>query len=275
MGNMSFAGRGAAEKPRLFLHPYCLSSLELLDSLADRYGGELTVVVDTVFLVNSSRHSIVADAVPSVPALEADGVLVGIDPLEPGYVEGFIEGDRGLVEKYLPRGGGEAFERVKNSLLSSSYMLLAAQLGPRDLSYLLDTRFYRAAARIDAGAGDYREHILNRLGELEQLIWGLGIRITAYNYLREAYMAYGENAAEKALDDSTIMLWLHAKNSMGRTRMAPGNPWRSRGYSRVAALVKTVLEERIERYLDKIMIEEEKVAVLHRRLREKGVKVPA
>ncbi len=247
-------------RPLLLVHPYCLSSLGLLSELRKRYVEGINDKLDIRMLTVEYQLIDPFLLVPSVPALVVNGGIVGLDPLEPEYVAGYVEDDRDLMDKYLSHTPGEALERLAKTILSSSYLLVPLLLNPKGLSELLwNNGFLRAAVRPAAGLEDIRHYINERLSELTARINNVGLRITAYNYLRECRMAYGDNSISGALSINHILFWLNAKNSIGRAYMSPGSPHRYRSYRIVAGRILEVLDERFERYMEKLRSEERMV----------------
>ena len=199
----------------LYVHPYCISSYKVVRYLLERDALDKITVVSLI----SGNPLSLEKIIPSVPALEVNGKIVAIDPLEPEFVKNIINGLD--VSVYVPLNDEQIIKRFIDSVLASSYIAIQIYFGGMTVNDIIHTSFIEYALRTYFSKLDLnrvRKVLLNRINYIHDTILKVIPRIVAINYLRDLSITRGGKIDKsEAFDERKLMLWSIAKNSMGRS----------------------------------------------------------
>jgi len=198
----------------LYVHPYSISSYHVVDHLLNK--GLLNKL--TIIPLTSNNIVSIEKVIPGIPALEVNGKIVAIDPLEPQFVEGVI---RGLdISDYIPESDEKIIKRFVDSVRASSYVSIKIYFGGLMIEHLINSSFTEYALRTYYSKKDIvyiRKLLMENIESIKELIDKTIPKIVAINYLRDLVVSRsGKIDKGEALDLGKLMLWSIAKNSMGR-----------------------------------------------------------
>ncbi len=245
------------EKYTLYVHPYCVSSIRVLVYLHQEYH-KLPPGL-TVRVLTDKHTPFTKLLIPSVPALVSEDNIIAIDPLEPELVAAILENDVVAIHRYVPKNGEEAVKRYTESIIASSYLMLKTILDPDLPRRLINTEFYDYALRTRlAGTRDFRDYVERNVEKIILEANKYAPRITALNYLRDNFLVEGHGIRrDDVLDAKKIMLWMNAKNSIGRAYMFDDIIRDDGVLVHATENVLKILEDKFEKYLDRIIQEYE------------------
>ncbi len=252
---------------RLYLHPLCSSSKKVYEKIKEE---GILASIEIVSL--APGHSILTDKlIPSVPALEVGGELVGVDPLEPEYVIAVVQGESGEIGKYVPHDEAEALDRFTKSFIYSSYFMILEYLSGKAIEAALKSDFVHAAirsryvsrAKVDRFMNFLHMNIDSIRGRVKEYLE----RAVAYNYLREALLVYGHNRYREVLKPEPILLWLQAKASVGRAHILPHAEKVGVAMNNARRLAE-IIREREDRWVPRLLKEFKDLRVFANELEE-------
>ncbi|MEB3774147.1 MAG: hypothetical protein GSR86_04375 [Desulfurococcales archaeon] len=243
----------------MIIHPTCATSYTIVKHLHSKG------LLEKVELLSASDMGIVfKHRVWSVPWIMVNGEPVATDPVEPGEVEGIIEGSG--IEP--PRDPTLRFmETVLHSAHASSLALLWGSLDP-----VMDEDLIKAALRspltgytakdLDPSRIDYDEW-MDKFG-----------RALAISFVRELWWAAEGNPPQEPppMDELRVYVrhWLISKASLGRAGI-PLNPLKN-DYSRIDSMARFLgasykaLLRRVKREQEAILSDELYWRILEDRL---------
>ncbi len=241
----------------LFVHPYCVSSIRVLVYLHQEYHGPPIGL--SIRVLTDKYTPFTKLLVPSLPALASDDNMIAIDPLEPELLVAILENETETIHKYVPKNGEEAVKRYTESIIASSYLMLKTLLDPDLPHRLVNTEFYDYALRtILAGTKDFRNYVEKNIEKIILEANKYAPKITALNYLRDIFLVGGQGIRRgDVLDVKKIMLWMNAKNSIGRAYMSENTVYNDKTFIEASLRILGILENKFDKYMDKIIQEYE------------------
>ncbi|ABN69145.1 thioredoxin/glutaredoxin-like protein [Staphylothermus marinus F1] len=253
---------GKNVKGILYFHPLCTSSINVLEYIDKKPNIREKL---NIIALTREYYSEQLKIIPSVPALaDANNNILAIDPLEPQLVEAYVNEDHEIVNKYIPNSKDDALERFINSILASSYLTSKILVYPEIVTKLIYSEFSNIALRTRLYSNTalveiFKNYIRENIGLVMEKINHYVPRIVSYNYLREIILVYGiENINhDTVINDKTILLWLQAKNSIGRAYMYH-ELLLNKDKKRIDKALNTIidiLEEKIDKYISKLLEE--------------------
>lgn len=238
---------------KLIIHPLCLSSLKILKRIREKKLYNKIEIVSATLLGDKFLNTMIL----SIPMFIKNDHIVGIDPLEPEYVEAIIANDMITINQYLPKTPKEALDRFLSSIRSSSYITTRLVIEPRQVINLLNNVFVSAALRgYFLGEEKTRGYILyikSRINSLIPKIYDYSQRSAIYNYMREQYLINPmekEEFKKKILDKHEFILWLQAKISMERAYTFPELILDPRRIMDLADHILVILDEVFDKYFE-------------------------
>jgi len=232
---------------RLYLHPMCSSSARVFTRLMEE---GLLRAIEVVSL--DPHHGLLTDTlIPSVPALEIEGKLVAVDPLEPEFLEAVLRNDWGRLGAYVPRDEEEAIDRFIKSFIYSSYLMTLEYLSGEAVQAALRGSFARAAIRAWFMSAERAEQLIGALRgsifKIKKRVSEYLEKVVAYTFLREILTVFGGDSYTDALNPATVLLWLQAKASIGRAHLDPD-----------VAVDREIYHRKAERIIETVMARKNK-----------------
>jgi len=228
-----------------------MSSYRVVKYLLER---DVLDKITVVPLINGIPLSL-ERVIPSVPALEVNGKIAAIDPVEPEFIESVINDLD--ISRYIPLDNEQIIKRFIDSILASSYLAIQIYFSEMSLNDVIDTSFTEYALRTYFSRLDLnriRETLLNKMNYIQDTVSKVIPRIVAINYLRDMYIARGGKIdRSEFFDESKLMLWSIAKSSMGRT-FTPLIDYTMENIEKYRVIL-SILKEKFNEYYTKIVNE--------------------
>jgi len=241
----------------IYVHPYCISSYRVVKYLLEK---DILDKITVVSLISGNPLSL-ERVIPSIPALEVNGIIVAIDPLEPEFVERIVNDLD--VSTYIPLNNDQIIKRFIDSVLASSYLAIQIYFGNMSLNDIIYTSFIEYALRTYFSKLDLnriRETLLNRMDYIQNTILKVIPRIVAINYLRDISITRGGKIDKsEVFDERKLMLWSIAKNSMGRS-FTPLLDYTMKNIEKYYVILG-ILKEKYNAYYTKIINEYSKIRI--------------
>ncbi len=205
---------------RLYFHPSCATSYEMITSLMKTGMIERVELVPSVDPAIALRHG-----VWSVPWLVIDGIPLATDPVTAEETIALVSGERVDV--------GDPVEAFMYAVLHSSFASAVAVLH-NSLKPVINEDLASAAIRAPLSGLSARKVVEEVSARSDELLeeWRDRIRrALAVSFVREIYWATGGQATpsdvETMATSKAVGLWLIAKASVGRSAL-PIEPHRVR-----------------------------------------------
>jgi len=206
---------------KLYVHRLCLSSYTLYKELKARGTLDKVKFIDT-----SNSLKAVKKGVFSVPALETQGRLIAVDPIEVELVEAAALNED--LSRFAPKTVEEAVEAFFKSLYASGYLSCVSLIhGLKPI--LKDLSAVRLLAKLRLGTtlktSEVTEGILKKMETSKDEVRSKLAYICFKNYVREHIWLNPKANYEdilNILNESNVTSWLLAKTSLGRT-LIPNN----------------------------------------------------